>query len=68
MKRYNREIEYFGYELADDEKMWLAKLARDVDLTIIEREHSTEESIKKIIYLACELSYKKGKFEQWRKH
>ncbi len=68
MKRYHREIEYFGYELSDEEKQWLAKLARDVDLTIMEREHASDESLKKIIYLAVELSYKKGKFEQWRRH
>lgn len=61
--RWHGNVAHFEIELCENEIFWLKTLAEDIRDVLIQTE-SDEDS--KIVFLAIELAYKRGRFEQWK--
>lgn len=57
------DIGHFHIELEDDETFWLEMLVKDLRTTLYEMQI---EDDRKVLFLALELAYKRGRYEQWK--
>lgn len=57
------DLAHFQIELEDDEIFWLEMLTKDLRTTLYEMNL---EDDRKCLYLALELAYKRGRYEQWK--